>query len=122
MSAVLSETHFPRPPLVKGIPLIGSTFKMMAGPAKFFYDSYRAYGPCFRVAVFGHQMTVIAGAEAANFMGTREGKECLRSREAWEPMCEEMGIATGLDLPALIECAKMAEEMAAAERLRRAGR
>jgi cytochrome P450 len=72
----------PRPPLVKGLPVIGSTLKMAANPARFFHDSYREYGPCFRVRVFGHDMTVIAGAEAANFMGTREGKDSLRSREA----------------------------------------
>jgi cytochrome P450 len=86
----------PRPPLVKGLPVIGSTLKMAANPARFFHDSYREYGPCFRVRVFGHDMTVIAGAEAANFMGTREGKDSLRSREAWEPMVQEMGMTKNL--------------------------
>ena len=41
--------------------------------------------------MFGHELTVIAGAEAANFMGTREGKESLRSKEAWEPLVQEFG-------------------------------
>jgi cytochrome P450 len=96
MNAAPPPGSFPRPPLVKGLPLIGSTLKMAAGPAKFFYESYREYGPAFRVNVFGNELTVIAGAEAATFMGTREGKECLRSREAWEPMVKEMGIDKNL--------------------------
>ncbi len=93
MSAVMTPTSFPRPPIVAGLPLLGSTLAMARDPAKFFYDSYRKYGPVFRVNVFGHVYTVIAGAEAANFMGTREGKECLRSREAWEPLAKEFGLS-----------------------------
>jgi cytochrome P450 len=69
---------------------------MAKNPAKFFLESYQEYGPVFRVQVFGNELTVIAGAEAANFMGTREGKECLRSREAWEPMVQEMGMTKNL--------------------------
>lgn len=94
-TAALPSTA-PRPPVVDGVPLLGSTLKMMAGPAKFFHECYLKYGPAFRVRVFGHEMTVIAGAEAANFMGTREGKDSLRSREAWEPMVEEMGMSKNL--------------------------
>lgn len=93
MSAVMTPSSFPRPPVVAGLPLIGSTLSMAKDPAKFFYDSYRKYGPVYRVNVFGHIYTVIAGAEAANFMGTREGKECLRSREAWEPLAKEFGLS-----------------------------
>src|SRR3546814_7010178 len=74
----------PRPPMVRGLPLIGSTIEMAANPAKFFARCYRDYGSAFRVRVFGNDLTVIAGAEAATFMGTREGKESLRSTEAWE--------------------------------------
>src|SRR6516165_5244866 len=96
MSAVPTSTTYPRPPIVKGLPIIGSTLKMAKDPAKFFYESYRKYGPAFRVHVFGNELTVIAGTEAANFMGTREGKECLRSREAWEPMIREQGITKNL--------------------------
>ena len=79
------------PPLVRGLPLIGSTLPMARDPARFFARSYRDYGPVYRVNVFGHQLTVIAGAEAATFMGTREGRDCLRSREAWEPLYKEFG-------------------------------
>ncbi|HET8883490.1 MAG TPA: cytochrome P450 [Solimonas sp.] len=81
----------PRPPLVRGLPLLGSTLEMAASPAKFFARCYRDYGSAYRVRVFGNELTVIAGAEAATFMGTREGKESLRSKEAWEPLVHEFG-------------------------------
>ncbi|HKY89828.1 MAG TPA: cytochrome P450 [Nevskiaceae bacterium] len=88
------------PPLVRGLPWIGSTLAMARDPARFFVDCYREYGPVFRVNVFGHTFTVIAGAEAAAFMGTREGRDCLRSKEAWEPLTKEFGASkmlTALD-------------------------
>ncbi|WP_028008839.1 cytochrome P450 [Solimonas flava] len=89
--AVNELPNAPRPPMVRGLPLIGSTLEMAANPARFFARCYRDYGPAFRVRVFGNELTVIAGAEAANFMGTREGKDSLRSREAWEPLVQEFG-------------------------------
>src|SRR5581483_907388 len=61
---------------------------------------YRKYGPVFRVKLLGKSYTVIAGVEAANFMGTREGKECLRSKEFWEGLVGEYGatrVLTGTD-------------------------
>ncbi len=80
-----------KPPLVRGLPWIGSTLEMARDPARFFARCYRDYGQVFRVKVFGNELIVIAGAEAATFMGTREGKESLRSKEAWEPLYKEFG-------------------------------
>jgi cytochrome P450 len=80
-----------KPPMVRGLPLIGSTLEMARDPGRFFARCYRDYGAAYRVNVFGHELTVIAGAEAASFMGTREGKDCLRSKEAWEPLYKEFG-------------------------------
>ena len=45
----------------------------------------------FRVNVLGNKYCVIAGVEAANFLGTREGKESLRSKEFWQGLVEEYG-------------------------------
>ncbi len=81
----------PRPPYVRGLPLVGSLFDFSRDPARFFVRCYREYGAVFRVKVLANTYTCIAGAEAANFMGTREGKECLRSREAWQPLVDEFG-------------------------------
>lgn len=85
------NTELPRPPLVKAPPIIGNTFEMAADPARFFVRCYREYGPAFRVRVFGRPMTVIAGTEAANLLNTREGKDCLRSKEVWKPLMDEFG-------------------------------
>jgi cytochrome P450 len=76
---------------VRGLPLVGSLFEFAKDPARFFVRCYREYGAVFRVKVLANTYTCIAGAEAANFMGTREGKECLRSREAWMPLVQEFG-------------------------------
>ena len=73
------------------LPIIGNTLEMAKDPARFFFDCYRKYGPVFRVNVLGRTHTVIAGAEAANFMGTREGREALRSKEFWEGLVDEYG-------------------------------
>jgi cytochrome P450 len=73
------------------IPVVGNTLAMAKDPARFFVDCYRKYGPVFRISVLGRTHTVIAGAEAANFMGTREGRESLRSKEFWQGLVDEYG-------------------------------
>jgi len=78
-------------PLVRGLPLIGSVLGMAKDPAQFFLRCYREYGPVFRVKILSKTYTVIAGVEAANFLGTREGKDCLRSKEFWQGLVEEYG-------------------------------
>ena len=78
-------------PRVKGVPLLGNVLDMAKDPARFFVASYRKYGPVFRVKLLGKSYTVIAGVEAANFLGTREGKDCLRSKEFWEGLVKEYG-------------------------------
>jgi cytochrome P450 len=91
MMETVDNTGAPRPPFVRGLPLVGNLFGFAKDPAQFFLKCYRKYGPVFRVKVLGNTYTCLAGAEAANFMGTREGKDCLRSREAWEPLMHEFG-------------------------------
>ena len=83
-------------PQVPGLPLLGNALSMAKDPAQFFVDCYRKYGPVFRVNLLGQKYAVIAGVEAANFMGTREGKECLRSREFWEGLLTEYGATHAL--------------------------
>jgi cytochrome P450 len=84
------------PPQVRGIPLIGNTLDMAKDPAKFFVDCYRSYGPVFRIKVMGNTYTVLAGAEAANFMGTRAGRDSLRSKEFWQGLVNEWGASKTL--------------------------
>ena len=91
MSTATPSLELRPTPQVPGLPLIGSVLGMAKDPAQFFVDNYRKYGPVFRVNVLGNQYCVIAGVEAANFLGTREGKESLRSKEFWEGLVAEYG-------------------------------
>jgi cytochrome P450 len=84
------------PPLVKGLPFVGSALKMARDPGQYFYECYRKYGPVFRLKVLGNTYTVLAGAEAANFMGTREGRDSLRSKEFWRGLVDEWGASRTL--------------------------
>jgi cytochrome P450 len=88
------------PPLVKGLPFLGNALAMARDPGRFFYECYRKYGPVFKLKVMGKTYTVIAGVEAANFMGTREGRDSLRSKEFWQGLVDEWGATrtlTGVD-------------------------
>jgi cytochrome P450 len=78
-------------PHVRGLPLIGSLFGMAMGPAEFFVRCYRTYGPVCRLGILGRTYVLISGVEAATFMGTRAGKDCLRSKEFWEGLIAEFG-------------------------------
>ena len=100
MVAVEAETRLREPVVIPGLPFLGNVLTMAKDPAKFFVDCYRKHGPVFRISILGNKYTVIAGAEAANFMGRREGKDCLRSKEFWQGLVDEYGatqILTGSD-------------------------
>lgn len=85
-----TQTLTPREtPRVPGLPLIGNLLGMAKDPAQYFVECYRKYGPVFRLNILGNDYVVIAGIEAATFLGTREGKECLRSKEFWEGLVGE---------------------------------
>jgi cytochrome P450 len=101
----MAVTEAPRealrlPRRVRGLPLVGNVVDMARDPARFFHDCYRRCGPVFQIQILGDVRTVIAGAEAATFMATREGRECLRSREFWQGLVDEWGatkVILGLD-------------------------
>lgn len=76
-------------PRVPGLPWLGNIAGMASDPARFFYDCYRKYGPVFEITLLGKKYKVMGGVEAATFMGTREGKECLRSKEFWQGLVKE---------------------------------
>lgn len=91
MSAVAESVALKKTPQVPGIPYLGNVLAMAKDPAQFFVDCYRKYGSVFRVKLLGQSYAVIAGVEAATFLGTREGKESLRSKEFWEGLVGEYG-------------------------------
>ena len=78
-------------PVVRGLPVLGSALRMAKDPAQFFVDCYRQHGPVFRVRILNREYPVIAGAEAASFLGTQEGRESLRSKEFWQGLVDQYG-------------------------------
>ncbi|MER7008524.1 cytochrome P450 [Dactylosporangium sp. NPDC000555] len=78
-------------PVVRGIPVLGSALEMGKDPGAFLVRAYREHGPVFRMRLLNKTYTVIAGPDAANFMGSREGRDCLRSKEFWQGMVDEYG-------------------------------
>lgn len=100
MSSVAQPVALRETPVVPGLPFIGSLMGLAKDPAQFFVDCYRKYGPVCRLSVLGEKYVLMAGIEAANFLGTREGKESLRSKEFWQGLVNEYGatkILTGED-------------------------
>ena len=86
MRSVTTQT-----PMVRGLPVVGSALRMAKDPARFFVDCYREHGPVFRVKILGKRYAVIAGAEAADFLGTAQGRDSLRSKEFWQGLVDEYG-------------------------------
>ena len=100
MTAVAEPVVLRETPVVPGLPYLGSLFGMAKDPAQFFVDCYRRYGSVCRLSVLGEKYVLISGIEAANFMGTREGRDSLRSKEFWQGLVNEYGaskILTGED-------------------------
>ena len=101
MDTVSAASATPAPPLrdipmVQGLPILGNVLDMARDPARFFADCFRKYGPVYRFRMLGRTCTVLAGPHAAHWMGTREGKECLRSKEFWQGLIEEYGATQSL--------------------------
>jgi cytochrome P450 len=83
-------------PMVAGAPILGNVLDMARDPARFFADCYRKYGPVYRFKMLGRSCTVLAGPHAAHFMGTKDGKESLRSKEFWQGLIREYGATQSL--------------------------
>ncbi|MBI4940222.1 MAG: cytochrome P450 [Actinobacteria bacterium] len=85
-----------RPPAVRGLPLLGNLPGLANDPAAFLVRCYREYGPVFRIRVLNRNVTVLAGPDLARFMGSREGRTALRSKEVWQGLVDEYGARTSV--------------------------
>lgn len=83
-------------PKVPGLPLIGSLFSLTGDPVRFFVECYRKYGPVCEMRILNQSYLLLAGVEAANLLGSRTGKDCLRSRQFWEGLLTEYGAKRAL--------------------------
>src|SRR5262245_46631072 len=74
---------FPRPPLVRGLPLLGSALDFLDDPVRFLLARYRDHGPVFRMRLGPTTYTVIAGVEGSVFV-TRTGRHLVTSEGIFE--------------------------------------
>lgn len=89
-------------PVTRGLPVVGNAHELLRDPAAFLVRGYREHGPAFRANALGRSLTVLTGPQLARFMGSREGRAALRSKEIWDGMVEEYGAnrtLVGLDGP-----------------------
>ncbi|WP_339375545.1 cytochrome P450 [Pseudanabaena sp. UWO311] len=84
-------TNIPLPPLVKGLPILGSSFELAADSPKFFLNQYHEVGSIFRVRALDRQFTVIAGTEANQFVN-QVGTEFLSGKDFWQDFVKELGV------------------------------
>ena len=86
----MSQTDTPsRPPMVKGIPLLGSLRPMVKNPYEFTLKAYQAYGECFRFRVAHRKYVVMAGIDAGRFLAG-EGKRYFGVEGFWGKAMEFM--------------------------------
>lgn len=81
-------TAAPLPPLISGLPLLGSALELTSNFLPFLLDQYRLHGPIFRLNAAGRMFTVVAGPEANVFLAQADG-DLLTSREFWHAYAEE---------------------------------
>ena len=87
------STRSQAPPLVRGLPLIGSALDLLRAPVGFFVQAYQEYGPVFRVRIptAPHgELTVMAGPEAHLF-AAHEGARYFTTREYYRHLTRETG-------------------------------
>jgi len=89
MRSVKRLTH-PLPPLVPGLPLLGSILALSKDAAGFLVENYQKLGPIFRVKANAKEYTVIAGPEARDFL-TTVGEKHFSRQVFYKRFAEELG-------------------------------
>lgn len=79
----------PRPPKVKGLPLVGNTWQIFQRPWGFIQDSYRAFGSSYRVSIKGNDAIVLAGPEVRELYSDA-GDNFLDRAFFYEPLEKEL--------------------------------
>ena len=79
-----------RPPVARGLPLLGSVRGMSRDMRAFLTEQYLELGPVFRLRVLHCKFTVLAGLEA-NAFATTEGGKYLGADDPMKGVAKEMG-------------------------------
>lgn len=93
-----SSTNYVSPPRLRAaravsavVPRLGDTLGLMLDPTLYLFEKYRQHGPVFDLKTPYLTYTVLAGTEAANFMSSKQGRECLTVGSSWRFVEEEFG-------------------------------
>ncbi|ELS31430.1 Unspecific monooxygenase [Pseudanabaena biceps PCC 7429] len=83
-------TNQPLPPLVTGLPFLGSILELSTNSLNFFVKSYHDVGEIFRIRAAHRRFTVLAGSEANQFVN-QTGADFLSSKDFWQDFAKELG-------------------------------
>lgn len=72
-------------PVARGLPILGSLFRIAFNPLEGFLSMARECGPVFFFKVFHKKMLVMAGTDVNRFL-SEEGKDCIISHEQWKDL------------------------------------
>lgn len=72
-------------PVAKGLPLIGSLFRILRNPLEGMLSMQRECGSVFSFKVFNQKILVMAGTDVNRFL-SEEGKDCIISSEYWKDL------------------------------------
>jgi cytochrome P450 len=61
-------SKIPRPPIAKGLPILGNTTQFLKDTTGLLVNSYRELGPVYRLRALWLKYTVIGGREGLDFM------------------------------------------------------
>ena len=81
----------PLPPLVRGLPFLGSGLELSNDSLSFFVKNYRELGGIFRIRAAHRRFTVLAGSEANQFVN-QVGTDFLSSKDFWKDFVKELGV------------------------------
>jgi cytochrome P450 len=78
-----------RPPIVPGLPVIGSLLKTLGDPRDFLMQQYRELGPVFHLKAMHIDYVIMAGLDANQFVNST-GRDCFQSKTLWQGMMHEL--------------------------------
>ena len=83
------------PPQARGLPLVGSVLDVSRDMRSFLTEQYVELGPVFRLRLAHRRFTVLAGAEANEFLNN-EGRHSMSNSEIMDSAVHQVGAKTTL--------------------------
>jgi cytochrome P450/CRP-like cAMP-binding protein len=78
---------------VPGAPLLGNTFQFLNDTSGLIAQSYKRFGPVFRLRALWLKYTVLGGFEARDFLNSGEAEKHLSRRKIFDAVGEQLGNA-----------------------------